>query len=80
MLSDLRRPLSPSTTPEPSTVLRGKERQVLVKEDGASQSSEGVESDLLKDPEPEVAEFVLLNTMQNPQTHVVCREEFRKSA
>ena len=52
---------------------------MLVKRDGAGQSS-SVESDLWKDPEPEEAEFVFLNTMQNPQTQGVYREEFRKSA
>lgn len=52
---------------------------MLVKRDGAGQSSEGVESDLWKDSETEVAEFVFLNTVQNPQMHAVCREEFRKS-
>ena len=51
-----------------------------MKRDGAGQSSEGVESDLWKGPEAEVAEFVFLNTMKNTQTHGVCREEFKKLA
>ena len=63
MISNFRRPLSASTTPEPSTVLRGEESQVLVKRDGIGQNSEGVENDLWKGPKPQVAEFVLLNTM-----------------
>ena len=53
---------------------------MLLRRDGAGQSSEGLESDLWKGPEPEVAEFAFLNTLQNPHTHRVCTEECSKSS
>lgn len=44
-------------------MLRSEERQVLVKRDGAGQNSEGVESHLWKDLDPEVTELFFIDLM-----------------